>query len=259
MNKTPCYSSLCLIIRDENKYLKEWLMHHLPLTDHIYIYDNGAKEDASDITSTLPKPVQSKITVIPYKDGYEHIQEEAYNHFLENHGSETNWCAFIDSDEFISVDCSKTIQKILAEKERFNEVRMYWVEYGADGRVHYDSRPVQERFQTPAKGDGVRIRMYKSFIKTSKAQRMISHFPVFNPEDRLCCRDDKMELFHIRHYYTKSFEEWKEKMHRGSSNPHCLKNFDEFFAYNPDMAYLKDKENSFHNQTYNAGRHEKGV
>ena len=91
MNKTPCYSSLCLIIRDENKYLKEWLMHHLPLTDHIYIYDNGAKEDASDITSTLPKPVQSKITVIPYKDGYEHIQEEAYKHFLENHGSEKIW------------------------------------------------------------------------------------------------------------------------------------------------------------------------
>lgn len=254
MSKPIYFSSLCLIIRDENKYLEEWLMHHLPLTDHIFIYDNGAKENVSDVTSSLPDPDQLKITVISFKDGYEHIQEEAYNHFLDNCGKKTVWCAFIDSDEFISVDCNKTICEILSEKDRYNEIRMYWVEYGADGRIKYDSRPVQKRFRIPAKGADTRIRMYKSFIKTEKAERIISHFPAFDPKDRLCYNDDRMELFHIDHYYTKSFEEWKEKMARGSSNPRCLKNFNEFFAYNPDMAYLKSPETDLHGQSYNAGR-----
>ena len=253
MNKKFYFTSLCLIIRDENKYLKEWLLHHLPLTDHIYIYDNGEKENVSDIISLLSKPDQSKITIISYKDGYQHIQEEAYNHFLENYGQETIWCAFIDSDEFICIDCDKTIRKILTEKDSYNEIQKFCIEYGANGMAHYDDRPVQERFQTPAEGKN--IRMYKSFIKTDKITRMLSHFPVYDQKNNFCYKDDRMELFHINHYYTKSFEEWKEKMYRGSSNPHCLKKFNEFFDYNPDMKYLKDKEKNFHNQTYNAGYH----
>lgn len=253
MNNPIYFSSLCLIIRDENKYLKEWLIHHLPLTDHIFLYDNGARENVSVITKSLPEPAQSKITVIPFKNGYEHIQEEAYNHFLDNYGRKTVWCAFIDSDEFITIDCKKTIHEILSEKSQYSEVRMFWVEYGADGRVNYDSRPVQERFQTPAEGADMRIRMYKSFIKTEKTKRMVSHFPIFDLKDRLCYIDDKMEFFHIKHYYTKSFEEWKEKMARGSANPRCLKKFDEFFSYNPDMAYLKNQRTDLPGQSYNAG------
>lgn len=248
------FVSICLIIRDENKYLKEWILHHLPLVDHIYIYDNGEKENVSDITTMLPQSDQLKITIISYKDSYKHIQEEAYNHFLKNYGRETIWCAFIDSDEFISIDCNKTIYKILTEKDYYNEFQMFWVEYGANGKENYENYPVQERFKTPANGKNMRIRMYKSFIKTEKAKRMVSHFPVFDLKDRLCYIDDKMEFFHIKHYYTKSFEEWKEKMARGSANPHCLKKFSEFFDYNPDMAYLKNQRTDLPGQSYNAGR-----
>ena len=89
MNNPAHFTCICLLIRDENRYLNEWLLHHLPITDHIYIYDNGIKEQVSTATSKLPKQDQSRITVIPYKNRYSHVQEEAYNHFLTHYGRET--------------------------------------------------------------------------------------------------------------------------------------------------------------------------
>lgn len=245
--------SICLIIRNENKYLREWLTHHLPIADHIYIYDNGDKENVSDIIESMSVSSRHKITVIPYNEGYEHIQEQAYNHFLKYYKNETIWAAFTDSDEFIEIDCDKTLHEVLKEMNYYNELRMYWTEYGANGRLHYEDEPVQKRFKCMENQRQCRC-LYKSFIKVSKVVCMVSHFAAFDRQNNIIYEDKKKNMFHIDHYYTKSFEEWKEKMARGSSNPRCLKNFNEFFAYNPDMAYLKSPETDLHGQSYNAGR-----
>ncbi len=256
MNNPFYFSCICLLIRDENQYLYEWLFHHFPLTDHIYIYDNGAKEAVSDVISKLSAKDQSRITVIPYKNRYGHVQENAYNHFLSRYGRETVWCTFLDSDEFLVIDCPKTLPEILEEKKRFNEIRLFWTEYGADGKEYYEPLPVRKRFCRPSKAS--KTYMHKDFIQTANVRRMVSHFPVFDPANRICYEDVQMKLFHIDHYYTKSLEEWRYKMARGSANPFCLKSFDEFFVYNPDMAYLKPKTNGCIDQSYHAGRHIQG-
>lgn len=42
---TKYYSSVIMVIKHENRYLKEWLDWHLSLGfDHIYLYDNGTEE-----------------------------------------------------------------------------------------------------------------------------------------------------------------------------------------------------------------------
>lgn len=39
------YSSICLLAKDENEYINEWLNWHINVCkfDHIYIYDNESK------------------------------------------------------------------------------------------------------------------------------------------------------------------------------------------------------------------------
>lgn len=39
------YSSICLLAKDENEYINEWLNWHINVCkfDHIYIYDNEIK------------------------------------------------------------------------------------------------------------------------------------------------------------------------------------------------------------------------
>ena len=47
----------------------------------------------------------------------------------------------------------------------------------------------------------------------------------------------------IEHYYTKSWEEWKEKIiTRGACDPLYKRKLNEFFNYNPDMEYLKEED-----------------
>lgn len=45
----------------------------------------------------------------------------------------------------------------------------------------------------------------------------------------------------LNHYYTRSLEEWQEKIIRGSCGPYCLRRYDEFFEFNPDLIEYKDK------------------
>lgn len=248
---TPVYySSICLLIRDENKYLVEWLNHHLKLVDHIYIYDNGLNERTTEIITEnnfTPEEI-AKITIIDWSTQHKNVQEEAYNDFLEKYGSETRWVAFIDSDEFLTINSEKSINEILEANSKYTELQIKFVEYNANGLVNYEDKPVQERF-TQEFNDFTEL-YHKEFVQPVRIDHMDRHYAIYeDPYGKYV--DEKKELFHIKHYYTKSYEEWVEKMKRGSSDPSCLKKYGEFFVYNPDLEYLKN-ENDIIDQGYNA-------
>lgn len=248
---TPIYySSICLLIRDENKYLIEWLNYHLPLVDHIYIYDNGIKERTSEIISedNFSSDMIDKITIIDWSGSHGHVQEDAYNNFLETYGSETRWVAFIDSDEFLTLDSEKTINEILEANTSYTEIQIGFVEYNANGLANYEDKPVQERF-TQEFNKFAEL-YHKEFVQPVRIDHMDRHYAIYeDPYGKYV--DENKELLHIRHYYTKSYEEWIEKMKRGSSDPAYLKKYGEFFVYNPDLEYLKN-ENDTIDQNYNA-------
>ena len=248
------YSSIVLLIKDENRYLKEWLTYHFPLVDHIYIYDNGDKEQVSEITETLNTEEQGKITIQLFTDGYVDVQTDAYNDFLERYGSETRWVAFIDSDEFVTVTSEKTINDILKEKEDYTEIRMSFVEYNANGLITYEDKPVQERFTT--ENNRYANLYHKEFVQPVRVDHMNTHHAIYEFKNEYTRYTDKnKEYFYVKHYYTKSYEEWKMKMGRGSSDPNCLKKFGEFFYYNPDLLYLRNNDEVI-NQEYTANNTE---
>ncbi|MCL2798226.1 MAG: hypothetical protein FWD58_09280, partial [Firmicutes bacterium] len=49
------------------------------------------------------------------------------------------------------------------------------------------------------------------------------------PDNRIC----------VDHYYTKSHEEWMEKISRGACDPNYIRRYDEFFQFNPDLAQYR--------------------
>ena len=82
------YSAIVLLIKNENRYLKEWLDWHLNLGfDKVYIYDNGTTESVKDVISGYSEDILSKIIVIDWKGTFNNVQEDAYNHFLEHYKS----------------------------------------------------------------------------------------------------------------------------------------------------------------------------
>jgi hypothetical protein len=39
----------------------------------------------------------------------------------------------------------------------------------------------------------------------------------------------------VEHYYTKSLEEWENRLRNGSCDPSYSRKYEEFYFYNPDM------------------------
>ena len=242
------YSAVILLIKDENRYLKEWLDWHLNLGfEHVYIYDNGEKDHVQDIIDLYAAETQQKITVIDWTGHHTHIQQDAYNHFLSNHKKDVRWGLFIDSDEFLRFTDGETtdVNTFLRSYEDYTEVWGYEVEYDANGQETYEDKPVRERF---TRQTDVREGFYwKNFIQVNRIDSFLMHYAYYDESKHLLFKDDQsnQDLFVIDHYYTKSWEEWQKKiMERGGADPNYHKVLREFFFYNPDMAYLDTGENA---------------
>lgn len=235
------YSSICLLIRDENEYLEEWINHYISIgIDHIYIYDNGIKESVDGIINKFPS---NYITAVKYEDKDTNtLQQDVYSDFLSNYASETRWVAFIDSDEFIYINNnSADINTLLKSYEEYGAIHMNWIVYNANGEIDKKDGNVQERFTTtlPEPINHNYNKLGKAFIQPYKIDGVYRYIPIFKNGNTLYINDDNnIDFIELRHYYTKSLEEWTEKINRGSCDARYLKKYEEFFKLNPDMQSL---------------------
>lgn len=238
------YVAAVLLIKNENKYLEEWLDWHIEQGfEHIYIYDNGKRERVEEIVNTHPD--KEKITVIDWSGEYANIQEDAYNHFLSNYRKEVKWVLFIDSDEFFRIEAEKSLKEMLEDLEDYTEIYGYMEEYNANGAVECTEGLVRERFTE--KTDVHEGIYHKNFVQANRIDSMIRHYAYYDPKKHLEYSNENQnrDLFVIEHYYTKSWEEWQEKiLERGTCDPTYKRKLKEFFEYNPDMEYLNDGSNA---------------
>lgn len=242
------YSSVILLIKHENRYLKEWIDWHLQLGfDHIYIYDNGTDEKVIEVVEKYDADIQKKITVTDWSGHHNHIQQDAYNHFMENFKTETRWGLFIDSDEFLRFTDGVTINvnEFLKGYEDYTEVWGYEVEFNANGQEKYENAPVRERF---TKQVDTREGFYwKNFIQVNRIDSFLMHYAYYDERKHQMFKNEQsnQDLFVIEHYYTKSWEEWQWKIkERGGADPCYHKALKEFFEYNPEMKYLDTGEHA---------------
>lgn len=243
-------TTICLLIKDENEYINEWLQWHIGIGfEHFYIYDNGSK---IPIKKSVFEQYSQFCTLIDFSSGYSCLQPDCYNHALQKYGSTTKWMAFIDTDEFIRTIDGRDINSFLRDYEQFDGLYVKWIMYNASGQWHKNNRPQRERFTHISDYDKWKP-CGKSIIQPSKVKAMGTHFPSgiigqykivdsckklmrtgmeqFSPEDKIV----------IDHYFTRSFEEWQEKAKRGSCDPRVKRDYTEFYLYNPEMKSIEDE------------------
>ncbi len=242
MQNHPFNSAICLIIKDENDYINEWLNHHINIGfQHFYIYDNGSK---IPVKKTVDKNYLSYCTFIDFSNEVKWIQEKCYHHALKTWRGFTKWLAFIDTDEFIYLKNSNNINDFLKEYEEFDGIYMKWIMFNANGLVKKDCQPQQERFTEISNyiPDGP---IGKSIIQTEKVYNMDYHFPrgargsfKMVDSDKNIVESDQVRTMPtdkivVNHYFTRSYEEWMEKIKRKSCD--LQRKHEEFFLFNPDM------------------------
>jgi hypothetical protein len=246
--------SICLIIRDENEYLEEWLNWHIGQgVEHFYIYDHGSKLPVAEFISSLRKGVGDRTTVIDHGGSHKNAQLEAYNGCLARFGTESKWIGFVDADEMVRVKSGTPLPEFLEDYEDYAGVMAVWILYGAGGQEKKSALPCRERFTVVSPGD-FQSGIGKVFVRPPLMKKMVIHngypldgfevvdefkHPIKEAETRTEAKST--ELICIDHYFTKSYEEWLEKMRRGSCDPLYNRHYQEFFLYNPDMEHCKEK------------------
>ena len=125
---------ICAIVKNEARYIAEWLEYHLMIGfDHIDLYDNGSEDALLDVCSRF-----DAVRVIPWpKRGGQ--QRTAYQHYLRRNRTSDIWSAFIDADEFIYDATGANIKRYLAAlPQHVGGVEMPWVIFDCNG---HDKRP----------------------------------------------------------------------------------------------------------------------
>lgn len=171
-----------------------------------------------------------------------------------------DWCFILDADEFLTLENpEENLDTLMQAYENWDAILIQWKYYGANGRIHmpdYSKITVQEAFPNPAVNDmpGKRQNSLSKKIaynlRRYKNEFWRGHAGVHQPADgcNFCnteFRQDRKERtykhLYIRHYITKSWEEyaWK-KLHRGYFMG-FRRTFDAFFHLNPDLKPYEDE------------------
>lgn len=224
----PTKYYICAIVKDEQLYLYDWVKYHLSKgITHFVIYNNGDTqyENLKDINNVV-------FINWHYDDINGNPQVAAYNDFIKNH-KENALALFIDIDEYLWGDLPCGGNIVLED-----------VTYDANGYLFYDSKPVYERFtrESPYNMtcnlktivDLTNPGIFISCHRTNALLKTIDGDVI--PDHNIPHITSRRS--YLRHYLTKSLEEYLQKMKRGNITK-GIRTFDYFFKVNPDMIPLK--------------------
>lgn len=233
----------CLLIKDEGRYLPEWLAWHVAQgVEHFYIYDNGS---AVPVAESVPAEYADMVTVVDFPPPRGHAQFEAYADCLKQFGSDSEWMAFIDADEFLRVVDGSTLRDFLEDYPEADAVLAKWVVYNANRQMEDTGGPVRNRFSEVCEYPSG-MTQCKSIVRPNRIDTMGAHGPIATQyslwvvnENHERVRQGGGELpaekIVVDHYFTKSYAEWQAKMARGSCDPNYVREDGWFLQLNPNL------------------------
>ena len=141
------YVAACLIVRDEQEYISEWINHHLNLDiKPIYLYDHFSLPPLKDYVERYIKEGLVVYESVEYdeekSDGLS-PQLYVYRKCLRDHGAKHKWLTFFDVDEFLMFRQGHPVQglpSLLVEYEHFSALAVHWILFGSSD---HESRPLK--------------------------------------------------------------------------------------------------------------------
>ena len=228
---------LCSIGKKENLYVEEFVNNYIKLGyDKIFLYDNNDKDDER-MDDVLKKQIANnfvKITDFRGFRGKKLPQFEAYYDCYEKNSKYCDWLSFFDLDEFLYLKNNKNIKQILSDKkfEKCDNIKINWIVYSDNNLVYYDDRKIQQRFteQLLQDVDNIHIKStvrghmktnyWSSYgnphVSTVKVNACLLNGQNINSEyNSPFHTPPNYEVGYIKHYITKTIEEYCNKVKRG--------------------------------------------
>lgn len=220
---------LCTIGKQENKYILEYINYYKNFgVDKIFLYDNNEQNNEKFEEIIFDYINSGFVELINYR-GKKEVQLEALNDCYKKNNKKYNWLIFYDIDEFLYLKNHNNIKNFLKEP-KFNKcqiIQLNWVIHTDNNSLYYQNKSIIERFPEIGKSLNNSIDI-KSIIRGNINIKITStHY--LSPKLIACDGfGNKKELnkyfsqkrdkqfYFINHYYTKSTEEFIEKIMKGS-------------------------------------------
>ena len=232
--------AVCAIGRLENRYAVEWVEHYRKLgVDKLFLYDNyfGNEGRLADVLQPYIKSGFVEITDI---HDQRNMQCPAYEDCYRRHGGEYAWIGFFDMDEFLRLEGKKKLPTVMQGYTHGNVLMVNWRTMTDNGLTHYDDRPLSVRFTEPM-GNDVCVkssvpenRYAKCFVRGGLGGGIKFGCDPHRPQNVAgfintrgesipagsILADIDHSVMRLDHYWTKTAEEWREKIARGSCSGH---------------------------------------
>lgn len=268
-------TAIATVVKDETEYIEDFIKYHLNIgIDEIFIYEDYGSVSHKEICDKYDNVYLSSILdIFPEEQREEIIQMRIdkvpsqtlyinqilkYLHPTHNEGW---WVWLIDIDEYIT--CTEKFPDILDRYKEHQAVLIYWCNYGCSGHIYkpvYD-KPIYEIYTEKC---GYEKYSDEKYFKITK---FIVNMNKYKPTMKFwihCANVDFikadmtykrtaicLEPLYLRHYITKSWEEFCHKiLIRGVFHP-GHRQYKSFFEMQPDMEEKIRNDKGFKDYFYN--------
>ena len=235
-NTTIC---LCVIAKNENLYVREFVEHYLNIGyNKIFIYDNNDKngETLDSVINDYIKKDFVQLIDFRRRNSLSRPIFDAYKDCYYRNNKIYDWLSFFDMDEFLELNQKyKNIQDFLNDKifEHCQNIKINWLLYHGENNLYYENISLQKRI-TKFNYEEISNKHIKSTVRGNLSENYWEK--VGNPHTSLlnftsCSSSGKTEQFDspfifppdysnakLKHYFYKSFEEFCLKVKKGKAD-----------------------------------------
>lgn len=234
-------TTICVLIKDEQDYLKEWIDYHLNIgIDEIYLFEDYTSTSHSMIADCYSNVYIYPLNIVsPERALYGcEKQDTLFKWFVEQYKTSIDWILFTDIDEFLIL--KQPLNKLLKDYDNETGLLLKWKFYGASGHVKKPTGTVFENYTRFATTPLDYVWSHKSFVncKNYRGWKESIHgiFDAVYPID-----NNGNHKAWLNHYFTKSWEDWKFKLIDRGDCAITNRNITQFFRLNPDMVSMKNE------------------
>ena len=226
--------ALCLITKDQNEDIREWVEYHRSIgVTNIIIFDNNSSKSCIHEIQDYANSGFVNFYAFFTHDDPRNKQQQAYNLCLKNFGSKFSHIGFIDTDEFIVIkNKSSNIIDVMELYQSYPGLTLNSMFFGSSGHKERPAGGVLRNYNKCTKDAHIKAIVNTKLTDWNHGPHTFRHppgkYPVdtnfknvegpWNPGRDQTPSDSLFEVIYLNHYVIKSYEDFKIKHKRGSGD-----------------------------------------
>ena len=258
---------LCLIIKNENIYLRQFIDYYFEIgVNKIIILDNNDLNNGEILEEVINDYIVNGFVEIIDIRGKKKYQIKGYTDVYNKYQKNYDWLMFFDIDEYLMIPKYKNIHEFLNENKYYNYdiIHVSWVYFDDNELIFYDNRTLLKRFIRPRHFISKSFNAMNIHIKSILRNELINFTWEGNPHtpsgNFICCDINGIKVKnipflyknpgilsnltvpYIKHFLFKTVEEYfLKKLPRGSATGLGADKYEK----------IASKVNFFNNNVYN--------